>query len=293
MVYSAGQFSKINGANWMRPAGAGSTAKPDHPVVLVSWNDAKEYCTWAQRRLPTETEWEKAARGTDGRLYPWGNAAPDKIRLNFLDSGIGGTMPVGSYPSGESPFKLLDMSGNVFEWAENTASAANKPYRGGSWAVFEGLIRTYSRDVTTANNRNNGIGFRCASSQGSLSPARTSTPTAGTKDPLQFVRFYYDTISAHACEQAWGLLTPKYKGFLKNDHSGYLDWCNGVAKADFISQNLCPSSSSTNASVVVKITYVSVTGQSMAAEPLKVDLVKSFVPDTWMIDDANYVSTCP
>jgi formylglycine-generating enzyme required for sulfatase activity len=92
--------------------------KENHPVVNVSWRDTQGFCKWAKVRLPSEAEWEKAARGTDGRRWPWGDEPPDNKLCNFDDNGYD-TMPVGAYPNGASPYGCLDMAGNVWEWTSS------------------------------------------------------------------------------------------------------------------------------------------------------------------------------
>lgn len=146
--------------NWVF-SGYNSDLK-DHPVVFVNYNDAETYCMWLVKRLPTEEEWEKVARGADKRKYPWGNSF-DKTNANTSLRGIMGTVPVNSYESGKSPYGLYNMAGNVWEWTSTIGQ--NKETRitkGGSWGLSHRFSRTFSRVEYSAKARTNNIGFRCA-----------------------------------------------------------------------------------------------------------------------------------
>ena len=136
-------------------------AQENHPVVNVSWDDAQAFCGWAGVRLPTEQQWEKAARGTDGRTYPWGNQAPSGDLCNF-NNIVGGTTPVGQYPQGASPYGLLDMAGNVFEWCENLYEGQSnvRVIRGGAYNMDASRVGCAFRYGFDQNYRNEHFGFR-------------------------------------------------------------------------------------------------------------------------------------
>ena len=139
--------------------------REQHPVVLVSHADAAAYCAWRGVRLPSEAEWEKAARGTDGRYFPWGDTF-DAGRLNSEDGGPFDTVPVGSYPDGQSPFGVLDMAGQVFEWTATLFKKEPTRYvvKGGSWDDFPGVTRSAARHGRPPELKHILVGFRCAES---------------------------------------------------------------------------------------------------------------------------------
>lgn len=151
-----------------------AVGKENHPVVKVSWNDATAFCEWAGKRLPTEAEWEFAARGTTGNAFPYGNEFNPKNQ-NGKESAIRGTTSVGSYPAGATAQQVFDLAGNVWEWTSSKPekypgnTTNSKLYgdtlfilRGGGWFDVQEQLASYNRNSATPATANHDLGFRCA-----------------------------------------------------------------------------------------------------------------------------------
>ena len=183
--------TEVTNAMYLRCISAGACTPParspyyenaeyaKHPAIGISWPQAQNYCQWAKRRLPTEAEWEKAARGTDRRVYPWGNSPPNIDLANF-NHQVNETVPVGMNTKGASPYGVLDMAGNAWEWVadgyqaefyshspqENPISDSpvnRRVLRGGNWDSNADGIRVTNR-FWAFPGRNDTDGFRCAQS---------------------------------------------------------------------------------------------------------------------------------
>jgi formylglycine-generating enzyme required for sulfatase activity len=190
---TAGDYEQCVDDGFCTPAATGDAftyglpGKETHPISGVNWNQAKTYCEWRGKRLPTEAEWEKAARGTEGRKYPWGNEPGVSCEHAFMEDasgvdgcGTGDTAPVGSRPEGASPYGVQDMIGGVWEWAADwydadyyASSPAKNPTgpdsgeyrvaRGGSWTFGKlPYMRASVRFRFRPDYASNNLGFRCA-----------------------------------------------------------------------------------------------------------------------------------
>ncbi len=189
-AFFLGRF-EVTRAQYSRYMAATGASAPAHwtnkrfigdekPVIAVTWDEAVAFCKWADGRLPTEAEWEYAARGSEGRKFPWGNTQPDLTRATFaMDIGFDGTRPVGAAPAGGSPFGALDLAGNAFEWCSDWYSPnayAGGPtrdpsgpekgtlrvIRGGSWISLPDACRSSARTAFRPESRSTMLGFRVA-----------------------------------------------------------------------------------------------------------------------------------
>jgi len=189
-----GYSEAVPAADWRHPQGLTSSISglDEHPVVQLNWYAAQAYCQWVGGQLPSEAQWEKAARGSDGRLFPWGNEMPKGVFLNAADAnlpvpwakndqddGHRYTSPVGNYPAGASPYGVLDLAGNAWEWTRSLYR--DYPYklddgrelsadplqtdlvtmRGGCWYDDYGSVRATLRYGGKADQSTDGTGFRC------------------------------------------------------------------------------------------------------------------------------------
>jgi len=176
------EWREVSGANWRNPYGNGTQNLPNMPVIHVNLYDAQEYCAWAGGRLPTEDEWEKAARGTTGNIYPWGNNEPNGSMLNMADRNIqvswvesfdDGNDEIAilkQFPSGVSPFGLFDVSGNAWEIIDSCYSTDHNSTRncnyyilkGGSYSASLRHMRPAGRHKYPPSSTQGNIGVRCA-----------------------------------------------------------------------------------------------------------------------------------
>ncbi|MBI4671919.1 MAG: SUMF1/EgtB/PvdO family nonheme iron enzyme [Chloroflexi bacterium] len=259
----------------------------NYPVVRVSWNDAKTYCEWVHRRLLTEAQWEKAARGTDSRIYPWGNLFDRKL-LNSAESGFGDTTPVDQYPDGESPYHAMDMLGNILQWTtdgygpydasqpDNPTGQASSPFkvlRGSAFYDDYSRSRTTIRNYTPPDNSGANIGFRCAS------PA----------SPEKFIRDYFDAINNREYDRTWNMLSDKYKR--ERNPSGFGDYrrfwgtFSSVSVIDTQVTNQSPSS----ATVATSLSLSFKDGTTRTYEIIY-NLIFDLTSGIWLINTSTNVS---
>lgn len=192
-VLATGRLPQLD---WRYDGGNFQESMANHPIMHVSWTDADAYCRWAGKRLPTEAEWEKAARGEDGRIFPWGNQMAGLTRANYGRTGLSGPVrdrperlllyppiiSVDKYDNAASPYGVRQMAGNVAEWVadwydkdyyqrapdrnpKGPETGANRAFRGGGWIDSTPTVRAAQRNGAPPETKMNWLGFRCARSE--------------------------------------------------------------------------------------------------------------------------------
>lgn len=240
------------------PADVSSSSHPSYfdnsrfaifPVIHVVWNDARAYCDWAGKRLPTEAEWEKAARGTKGQLYPWGDEF-DSTRANY-DGVVGDPSEAGRFSANASPYNALDMAGNVWEWVndwysgnyyasspnqnpQGPSAGTTRVLRGGGWDSAQSDLRTAARNQLTPDSEYYVVGFRCAQSaelENQTPTASPATPTLLATAPSLIVNFVVPqdhlTPTEYEIDPSFPIDASKVQEFLRVTRVAYGDLDDG------------------------------------------------------------------
>lgn len=159
-VYEYGKYLEENTGVTPPPSWEDQKQHPGRPVLNVTWHDSQNYCTWTGCKLPSEEQWEAAARGVEGRIFPWGPELPDGHRANFAEK-IGEPTPAGMFPEGDTPEGVADMAGNVWEWTRSDYNEDTKCLRGASFVDEEWVLRAALRGMIETGDGSVNVGFRC------------------------------------------------------------------------------------------------------------------------------------